>query len=81
VVGDGEAEQEGGPARDAVQAPEPVRRGAQRQPAVHPQRRAELDHRQQDRRAGEPHLHRDRVVEAERDRQVARGLVRRGVDP
>src|SRR3954454_18021233 len=69
VVGDREAEEEREAARDPVRAADPRRRLAQGgQPPVHPQRREELDQGEEHGEGREPDLHRDRVLEAQRDR-------------
>ena len=54
---------------------------SQRQPPVHPQRREDLDEREQHGDARQPDLHRDRVLEPERDREIARGIVHGAVEP
>src|SRR3954470_19732306 len=81
VVGDRQAEQERQPAGDAVRAADPPRRVAERELPVHPRGRQHLRDRQQRRGAGQPHLHRDGVAEAERDREVAGRVMGVAVDP
>ena len=56
-------------------------RGAERQLPVHPERGAELDDREEHGEGRQPDLHRERVREPERDRQVARRVVDVAVDP
>ena len=55
VVGHRQAEQEREPAGDPVRAADPRRRVAERQPAVHPQRRQDLHHGEQRRRCVASH--------------------------